>query len=57
MRIFVEYIAAALIMVVALMAALWALEFVIDNVFSPLLDKLLWGGYEAVMTVLEVVGL
>lgn len=56
MRIVVEYFAAALIVVAMLMAALWLLEIAMD-VLSPLLDRLIWGGYEAVMTAMEAVGL
>lgn len=56
MRIAVEYIAAALIVVAMLMAALWLLEIAMD-VLSPLLDRLIWGGYETMMNVLEAVGL
>lgn len=57
MRIIIEYIAAALIVVIVLMAALWVFGIVVDNVLSPLLDRLIWGGYEGLMAALEAEGL
>ena len=53
----IEYVIVSLVAAFALMAALWAVELIATNLLSPLLDKLLWGGYEAVMAALEAVGL